>query len=62
MACNSKMAGRRAKLRDICDTGTLLTHIQGTCDLVVLKVIWGNSVCLSQNGLYPDRSTKLSEI
>ncbi len=44
-------AGRRAKRTKIWDSGTLVTHVWYTFDLVVFKVFGGHSVQLSQNGL-----------
>ncbi len=53
MACNSKTAGHRAKRGEICDSGIVVLHVHvwGVFDLLVFKVIWGNSVHLSQNAL-----------
>ncbi len=36
------MAGRRMKQTEIRDLGTVVTHIWGTFDLVVFKVISGS--------------------
>ena len=42
MACNATTAGRRAKQTAIWESRTLVIHIWGTYDLVVLKVILGS--------------------
>ena len=47
-----KRAGRRAKRSEICDSGTLVTYMWCTFDLVVFNAILGHSVHLSPNGLY----------
>ena len=39
MAINSKTAGRRAKLTEVWDSGTLVSHIYGGFDLVVFTDI-----------------------
>ncbi len=39
MACNSKMAGCRAKQSEFWDLWILVTHIRGKFDLVGFKVI-----------------------
>ncbi len=41
MACDLKMTGCRVKPSEISDSGILVDHIEGTFDLVVLKVIFG---------------------
>ncbi len=43
MVCISKTAGRRAKQNGIWDAWLLVTHIWGTFDLLVFKVISGHS-------------------
>ncbi len=42
MACNSKMAGRRAIRSEIWESGVIVTRIWGTFDLLVFKVILGS--------------------
>ncbi len=51
MACNLKIAGCRVKHIEIMDSGTPVTHTQGTIDCLVVKVCSGHSVYLSQNNL-----------
>ena len=42
MACNSKMAGRRANKSEIGDVGVVDACIWGTFDLLVFRVILGS--------------------
>ncbi len=54
----SETVGRRVNQTDTCiwDSGTLVTHIWGTFDLVVFNVVWCPSVHLPQNGLQLENS------
>ena len=40
MTCNLKMAGHKAKRREIWDLGKVVIFIRDTFDLLVFKVIW----------------------
>ena len=51
MACSSKTAGRRAKQIEIWESWAIVICVWGTFDPLVLEVILGHSVHLSEHGM-----------